>query len=267
MSVENVFCSLWAELPRRINFMSPEEKNVIGGIFERLKGAANAQRDVEAEKFIADQIKAQPYAPYVMAQSIYAQEQALTSMQQQIEQLQGQVQQLEQYAQQVQQQPQSGGFLGGLFGGGAKPVAPPPMNRAPFQRGGMQQPPGMQAQGMAPPAGPWGGQPQGAPPAGPWGQQQPQRQGMGFLGTAMTTAAGVAGGMLAANALSNMFSGGSNSAGSGAQASAGSAAAGPASSPEPTQASTSDNYGYGSDAQSASYDDSSYDDGGGDDWA
>jgi uncharacterized protein len=240
--------------------MSPEEKNVIGGIFERLKGAANAQRDVEAEKFIADQIKAQPYAPYVMAQSIYAQEQALTSMQQQIEQLQNQVQQLEQYAQQVQQQPQGGGFLGGLFGGGAKPVAPPPMNRAPFQHG---RPQAMQA---APQAGPWG-QPQGAPPAGPWGQQQPQRQGMGFLGTAMTTAAGVAGGMLAANALSNMFSGGSNSAGSGAQASAGSAAAGPASSPEATAANTSDNYGYSSDAQSASYDDSSYDDGGGDDWA
>jgi uncharacterized protein len=242
----------------RKNLMSPEEKNVIGGIFERLKGAANAPRDAEADKFIADQIKAQPYAPYVMAQSIYAQEQALTSMQQQIEQLQGQVQQLEQYAQQVQQQPQGGGFLGGLFGGGAKPVAPPPvMNRAPFQRGAPQ--------GMAPPAGPWG-QPQGAPPAGPWGQPAPQQKaGMGFLGTAAMTAAGVAGGMLAANALTNMFSGGSTGAGS--QANAGnSASSGPASS-EQSASSGPASSGYENDAQSASYDDSSYDDGGGDDWA
>jgi uncharacterized protein len=227
--------------------MSPEEKNVIGGIFERLKGAANAPRDAEADKFIADQIKAQPYAPYVMAQSIYAQEQALTSMQQQIEQLQGQVRQFEQYAQQVQQQPQGGGFLGGLFGGGAKPVAPPPMqNRAPFQHGAPQ---GMQASG--------------APPAGPWGQPAPQqRAGMGFLGTAAMTAAGVAGGMLAANALTNMFSGGASGAGN--QANAGSSAsAGPASSPEQT---ASNETGYSNEAQSASYDDGG-DFGGGDDWA
>ncbi len=101
--------------------MSPEEKNVISGIFERLKGAANAPRDAEAERFIADQIRAQPYAPYVMAQSIYAQEQALVGMQQQMEQMQARLQDLEAYAQQVQgQQQQSGGFLGGLFGGGAK---------------------------------------------------------------------------------------------------------------------------------------------------
>jgi uncharacterized protein len=242
--------------------MSPEEKNVIGGIFERLKGAANAPRDADAERFIADQIKAQPYAPYVMAQSIYAQEQALTGMQQQVEQLQAQVQQLEAYAQQVQsQQQQSGGFLGGLFGGGAK-TPPPPMpmpGRAPFQRGPMGgPPPGMAPQGM-PPAGPWGGQQ--APAPGPWGQQaqQPQRGGMGFLGTAAMTAAGVAGGMLAANALTNMFSGGQ---GAGAQASAGSGAAAPASH-QPASAPQEE---YGPSAQETSYDDGG-DFGGGDDWA
>ncbi len=244
--------------------MSPEEKNVIGGIFERLKGAANAPRDAEAEKFIADQIKAQPYAPYVMAQSIYAQEQALTGMQQQVEQLQAQVQQLEAYAQQVQQQQQqSGGFLGGLFGGGAK-TPPPPMpmqNRAPFQHG--QQ--GGQPQGMAP-AGPWGGQ-QAAPAPGPWGGQQAQPQragGMGFLGTAAMTAAGVAGGMLAANALTNMFSGagGQNAAGGAAQAGANPTAA-PASVDQ--QASSPDS---GYHPQEASYDEGGdFGGGGGDDWA
>jgi uncharacterized protein len=242
--------------------MSPEEKTVIGGIFDRLKGAANAPRDAEADKFIADQIKAQPYAPYVMAQSIYAQEQALVGMQQQIEQLQGQVQQLEQYAQQVQQQPQGGGFLGGLFGGGAKPVAPPQMqNRAPFQRG--------PAPGSAPPAGPWGQPQQGmAPPAGPWGQPAPQQKaGMGFLGTAAMTAAGVAGGMLAANAISNMFSGGHGAQAAGGSGNAGSAqASNPAPAPS-DMASTYEEPGYNSNSQDASYDDGGSFDGGGDDWA
>lgn len=246
--------------------MSPEEKTVIGGIFERLKGAATTQRDAEAEKFITDQIKLQPYAPYVMAQSIYAQEQALTGQQQQIEQLQAQVHQLEQYAQQVQQQQSqgSGGFLGGLFGGGARQAPPPP---APMARGPMGGPMGQPMGGQpgygqqAP--GPWGQQP-GGPAPGPWGQQaQPQRGGMGFLGTAAMTAAGVAGGMLAANALSNMFLGskdaGQSASAAGATPEAPGAQQQPASYEEP---------GNGAYAQDASYDDgSNYDGGGGDDWA
>jgi uncharacterized protein len=247
--------------------MSPEEKTVIGGIFERLKGAANAPRDAEADKFIADQIKVQPYAPYVMAQSIYAQEQALTGMQQQVEQLQAQVQQLEQYAQQVQQQQAqaSSGFLGGLFGGGAKPVPQPPqMDRAPFQRNAaQQQPPANFQQGGAPQGGPWGQQPQQQ--GGPWGQQgQPQqRAGMGFLGTAAMTAAGVAGGMLAANALTNMFTGGS--AGS-AQAATKPAAESPASPASETASAGEPNYDNHS--HDASYDDGGdFGGGGGDDWA
>lgn len=251
--------------------MSPEEKTVIGGIFERLKGAANAPRDAEADKFIADQIKVQPYAPYVMAQSIYAQEQALTGMQQQVEQLQSQVQQLEQYAQQMQQQQAqaSSGFLGGLFGGGAKAVPQPPqMDRAPFQRNAPQQAPA----GNPPAGNPWGQQPQQAPgqqapggQPGPWGQQaQPQqRAGMGFLGTAAMTAAGVAGGMLAANALTNMFTGGS--AGSAQAAKSGSES--PAA-PASDQTASAGESNYGNNSHDASYDDGGdFDGGGGDDWA
>jgi hypothetical protein len=181
--------------------MTPQERDIIGGIFERMRPAATAPRDPEVERFISDQIRQQPHAPYVMAQSIYAMEQALTASQQQIEQLQAQVQQMQSQA----QQPRSGGFLSGLFGGGSQPPAPAPMQqRAPFQRGA-----GVPQIGMAPqqPAGPWGGQPQ---PAGPWGQQgmQPQqRGGMGFLGTAAAAAVGVAGGMMVANALQGAFAG------------------------------------------------------------
>jgi uncharacterized protein len=92
---------------------------------------------------------------------------------------------------------------------------------------------------------------------------------MGFLGTAAMTAAGVAGGIMAANALSNMFSGGSHgSQGTGAQA-----AALPSSSPDaasaPQQPASYEEPGsYGSNAQEASYDDGGdFGGGGGDDWA
>jgi hypothetical protein len=92
---------------------------------------------------------------------------------------------------------------------------------------------------------------------------------MGFLGTAAMTAAGVAGGMLAANAISNMFSGGGSAAaatpfssgsgfGTGSPTPSQSAAQQPAAYEEP---------GYGSNAQDAGYDDGSDYGGGGDDWA
>lgn len=157
--------------------MTPQERDIIGGIFDRLRQAEGQPRDPQAEAFIAERIRQQPYAPYIMAQTIYMQEQALANLQQQIEDLQRR-----------QQQPQqSGGFLSSLFGGGRQAAPPPPAYQ--------QQPMG---------------QPMGGPQGGPWQQQpamagQQPRQGMGFLGTAAAAAVGVAGGMMAANALSNAF--------------------------------------------------------------
>ena len=58
--------------------MTPQERDVIAGIFDRLKQAANQPRDPEAERYIAERLREQPYAPYAMAQSVYVQEQALT---------------------------------------------------------------------------------------------------------------------------------------------------------------------------------------------
>jgi hypothetical protein len=165
--------------------MTPQERDIIGGIFDRLRQAEGQPRDPQAEAFIAERIRQQPYAPYIMAQTIYMQEQALANLQQQIEDLQHR-----------QAQPQqSGGFLSSLFGGG-RPAAPPPPPAH-------QQAPAYQQQPM--------GAPQGGP--GPWqqqpmAQQPPQRGGMGFLGTAAAAAVGVAGGMMAANALSNAFANG-----------------------------------------------------------
>jgi hypothetical protein len=176
--------------------MSPEERQLLAGLFERTKAAAAAPRDQEAETFINEQIKAQPAAPYLLAQTVLVQDQALQAANQKLQQLEARNRELEAQA----QKPASGGFLGGLFGSGvgAPRQAPPP------------PPPPAYGQ---PPGGPWGGAPQQpnyaaqgyapqAPQPGPMG-------GGGFLKGALGTAAGVAGGVLLADSIRGLFHGGS----------------------------------------------------------
>lgn len=233
--------------------MNPQERAVIDGIFERLRSVANQPRDAEVERYIADLIRQQPYAPYAMAQSVYVQEQALINQQREIEQLQAEVQQLQQ-AQAQQPAPQSGGFLSGLFGGGAQqPQRPEPA----YGQRGQQPSHAMNAQPMpaqSPAAGPWGGQQQPAAAA-------PQRQGMGFLGTAAAAAAGVAGGMMVGSLLSNAFGGGG-------QAHAGQGGLGSSGQNNNAQNQTGqDSQGLSPEVQDDGYDDAGddgYDDGGSD---
>jgi uncharacterized protein len=179
--------------------MDQQERNVISGIFQRLEQVANQPRDAEAERLIGDYVQKQPYAPYAMAQTIHVQEQALLNLNEQVKALQAEMKYL-------QSQPQgSGGFLSGLFGGGASRPQPDP--RAAMSAHGQQAP----SRGGSPTgAGPWGGgrmqnMAMGQQAGGPWGA----RQSGGFLQSAMATAAGVAGGMVLANVLTNAFSGAS----------------------------------------------------------
>ncbi|MBS0643943.1 MAG: DUF2076 family protein [Proteobacteria bacterium] len=166
--------------------------------------------DRDADALIAQKFQQYPEARYRITQLAFVQEAALVEAQNRIQQLQYQNQQMQQQLQQAQQAPQQssgGGFFSGLFGGGRQQQPPRP----------------------GPGAGPWGGQggpQQGYYPPPPPPQYPPnyqpgmfqQRQGSGFLGSALTTAAGVAGGMLAANAITSMFSGGHSAAGLGAGA-------------------------------------------------
>ena len=172
--------------------MNDQERQVIADIFRRLEQVANQPRDPEAERFIAEKLRQQPYAPYAMAQTVFVQEQALGNLQAENEQLRAELDQ-------ARRQPQQGGFLSSIFGGGSRPQEPtyrhPPGQTSPWgapQPHPMQQPFGGQQGGMM-----------GAP--GPWGGMQPR--GGGFLQGALTTAAGVAGGMMIANALSHAFGG------------------------------------------------------------
>ena len=67
--------------------MNEQERQIISDIFRRLETAANQPRDPEAERFIAEMLRRQPYAPYAMAQAIFVQEQAVTNLNEQVQQL------------------------------------------------------------------------------------------------------------------------------------------------------------------------------------
>ncbi len=179
--------------------MNDQEREVIADIFRRLEQVANETRDPEAERFIAERMRAQPYAAYAMAQTIFIQEQALTNLQAEVEQLRSEVEA-------ARRQPQaSGGILSSLFGGSpASPRAGACSARrsggrpADFALGRPAIPQRMSGYGDDAPA-------QGSP--GPWGGGMGQSRGGGFLQGALSTAAGVAGGMMVANALSSAFGG------------------------------------------------------------
>ncbi len=180
--------------------MTPDERQMLTGLFERIKSAANGPRDGQAEAFIADNVKALPVAPYLLAQTVLVQEQALGAASQRLQELEDKIHALEQQ----QQSPAS--FLGGLSKSMFGAASPPPAAAAPRPYAAPTAPSG--PWGQPAPTGPWG-QGQQATPSGPWAQ--PALGGGGsFLSGALTTAAGVAGGMLLANSMRSLFTGGHN---------------------------------------------------------
>lgn len=175
--------------------MTPDERQLLTGLFDRMTGAANQPRDREAEAFIADRVRGQPYAAYLLSQTVIVQEQALRAAADKIQMLETQAQ--------GGQPPEETSFLGNLgksiFGGG-QASAP---QRQPAQPAGGAWGQGY-AQAQPPQGGPWSGGGQGYAPQGA------APQGGGFLRGALGAAAGVAGGVLAADALRGLFGGHNN---------------------------------------------------------
>lgn len=223
--------------------MQQQERDLISGLFDRLKPFESQPRDGEAESFIKGLAAQQPAAPYLLVQTVLVQEQALKAAQERIAELEGQA---------GASRPTSSGFLDsaprigpwGTSPGAAAPrtslpatVAPTiPSTRSPLQAA------------VAP--------------------QQPQQPaaGGGFLRTAMATAAGVAGGALLFEGIRGLM--GSNPLGQQQAAMGGTTPPElrpPDSMPPPPQAFADDQAGAGG------YDTASLDDdiGGGDDdsWA
>lgn len=186
--------------------MTPDERNLINGLFDRMRGHGAIEKDRDAEALINNAVRQIPDSAYMLVQSVLVQEHALQQADQRIQELEARVQQLE--AMGSRQAPASGGFLGGLFGGGQRAAAPQPQYGQPPQGSVPAFGRGAPMQGGQPQGGPWGGraaqygQPQQAAPAA----------GGGFMRTAMATAAGVAGGMLLANSISGMMNGNQSTA-------------------------------------------------------
>jgi hypothetical protein len=181
--------------------MNSEEQTLIDGLFSRLQQAEkdSAPRDAQAEARIKEHLANQPAAGYFMAQAILVQEAAIKRLDEQNRQLAQQVEQLQGELQQARSQtsaPGGGGFLSSIFGGSNRDSRPA---SAPASGGG----------GWREPARPSFNAPaQSGFGAAPGNYAAPQQQAPAagsFLGGALKTAAGVAGGVMLAQGISSLF--------------------------------------------------------------
>lgn len=183
--------------------MTPQEKDLITQLLDRLKQAGGQPKDPEAEALIRSAVQTTPDIPYVLVQTALIQTMSLEGAQARITELEREVAQAKEAA---AAKPTS--FLGGLLGGGSRPAPQPaqPMARpgsVPQTGGyGQQPPPGFAPQQQ-------GFQPQQAGPMGGGGSS--------FLRTAAMAAAGVAGGALLYHGISSMLGGGGHGAGGASQ--------------------------------------------------
>jgi uncharacterized protein len=165
--------------------MTPEERNLVIELFDRLATLEDAQRDPEAERLIRDGLRQAPNAPYALVQTVLVQDEALKRADARIRELEGS----------ADTAPRDTTFLGGmresLFGrregrGSVPSVRPAETGVSSAWRTG------------SPAA-----SPAGAPMAGP--MAPPMGAGGSFLGTAAAAAAGVIGGSLLLDSIRSMM--------------------------------------------------------------
>ena len=176
--------------------MTPQERQLVDDLFDRLSKLEGAPRDPDAAAAIAQGLRGAPNAVYALVQTVLLQDEALKRANSRIQELE---------AGGAGEQRQSGGFLDSMretiFGqerGSVPNVRPPDMASRPTWNSGQvlqqAQSPGQYNQGPY-------GQPYGAP-------QAPMGGGGGsFLGTAAAAAAGVVGGSLLLGSIRSMMGG------------------------------------------------------------
>lgn len=178
--------------------MTPQERQLIDDLFDRLSKLEGSPRDRDAESAIMNGLRQAPNATYALVQTVLVQDEALKRVNARIQELEGH----------GPEQP-SGGFLDSMrdaiFGQGQQGQprgSVPNAGSRPVWNSGQAMPQGYgQAQGY--------GQPYGA-------QQPPPVPGGGgggsFLGTAAAAAAGVVGGSLLLSGIRGMMGGGHHQA-------------------------------------------------------
>lgn len=194
--------------------MSPEESQLLSGLFERVRTASATPRDREAEDLIDQETRKQPYATYYLAQAVVVQEKGLEAASNHIRELEDRIRELEAAQGDHRQAGQGGGFLSSIFGSQqSRQQAPAQQSAAPASgpwgaRQSYEGPRGYDDGYRAPPPPSYGAQASAPQASGPWSNNayRGPSAGSSFLTGALGTAAGVAGGMLLANSLSGLFS-------------------------------------------------------------
>jgi uncharacterized protein len=178
--------------------MTPQERQLVDDLFDRLLKLESAPRDPDAVAAINEGLRKAPNAVYALVQTVLLQDDAL-------KRANARIQELEAHGGAEQQQ--SGGFLDSMrdavFGqsqpSGSVPNVPPrEASSRPVWNGGQAL---QQAQGP--------GQYNQSPYGQPYGAPQPPMGGGGgsFLGTAAAAAAGVVGGSLLLGSIRSMMGG------------------------------------------------------------
>jgi hypothetical protein len=182
--------------------MTPQERQLIAQLFDRLATLENSPRDPDAEAMIREGFRRAPNAAYALAQTVLLQDEALKAAN-------ARIQQHEQGGAGASPQGEPPrGFLDSMrdsiFGRdeprGSVPRVPPAGAARPDPWG--QQQPGYQQQ-QPPPGYAQPGYPPGAPAQG----YAPSGGGSSFLGTAAAAAAGMIGGSLLMNGIRSAMGG------------------------------------------------------------
>jgi hypothetical protein len=172
--------------------MTPEERNQVTELFDRLATLENNPRDREAERLIQDGLRQAPNAPYALVQTALIQDEALKRADARIRELETQLGG-------GGEPPRQGGFLESMRESvfGRRSGSVPTVRQGGETGAPMGAPPGYrtEAQPMQQPM-----QPMGQPMAQP-------SAGGSFLGTAAAAAVGVVGGSLLMDGIRSMMMG------------------------------------------------------------
>lgn len=165
--------------------MTPQERDLVIELFDRLAELESAPRDREAERVIAEELNRAPHALYALVQTVLVQDEALKAADARIQELEG---------------------------------APPPGAEEPrgFLDSMRESLFGRDERRGSVPSVRSGGEPMGVPPGfrrdaeamgGPMPAPPEQGRGGSFLGTAAAAAAGVVGGAILANSIRSALGG------------------------------------------------------------
>jgi hypothetical protein len=178
-----------------IDAMTPEEADTIRDVFAKIRAMGTMVDDAAAARLVAQELAANPAAALNLIKVVVGLEQERDQFATHIDELNGYIDQLEAQL----NAPVQGQSSGGLFSGSTQ--------GSPWGRG-PAAPPAYEPQPQPQTAAPWGAPPSPAPWGAPPVQAQPQQQGSGFWGSALRTGAGVAGGLVAFQAVKGLFGGG-----------------------------------------------------------